>query len=148
MTTRRCFLRATGAAFAAAWLSPAGAQARTAVMVHSAPGCGCCHKWVDHMRASGFSVASVLSDEMGAIKDRLGVPEAMRSCHTATVGGYVIEGHVPAADVKRLLREKPLVRGLAVPGMVAGSPGMEGAAAQPYATLAFDGAGSRVYARH
>jgi hypothetical protein len=92
-------------------------------------------------------MTTVLAD-VAPMKRKLGVPEALYSCHTATVGGYAIEGHVPAADVKRLLRERPSVKGLAVPGMVPGSPGMEGRTAKPYSTLAFDDAGSRVFERH
>ena len=95
------------------------------VLVHKSPTCGCCGKWVEHLRASGFEVEVDDNTDMAAIKDGLGVPEATRSCHTAEVGGYFVEGHVPADDIKRLLAEKPKARGISVPNMPAGSPGME-----------------------
>ena len=87
-------------------------------------------------------------DDVTPVKRKLGVPESLYSCHTASVDGYVIEGHVPAADIKRLLRERPPVRGLAVPGMVIGSPGMEQGAPRPYATLAFGARGTSVFQQH
>lgn len=104
--------------------------------------CGCCGKWVDHMRAAGFTVhVQDMSDaDLQKIKQKYGVPAATKSCHTARVGGYTIEGHVPASEIKRLLKERPAVVGLAVPGMPLGSPGMEvsGMKAQPYDVLSFD----------
>ncbi|TXH66835.1 MAG: DUF411 domain-containing protein [Lysobacteraceae bacterium] len=95
------------------------------MVVHKSPTCGCCGAWVEHMRAAGFSVEVRDTDDLGPIKEALGVPYGKGSCHTAEVGGYVVEGHVPAEDVKRLLAEKPHAKGLALPGMPAGSPGME-----------------------
>ena len=89
------------------------------------PTCGCCSVWIEHVREAGFPVEAHDVEDMAAVKDGAGVPEAMGSCHTAEVGGYFIEGHVPAADIARLLRERPAARGLAVPGMPLGSPGME-----------------------
>ncbi|WP_332674325.1 DUF411 domain-containing protein [Aromatoleum sp.] len=120
------------------------------VVVHKDPNCGCCGKWAEHMRANGFTVKEVATAAMGAVKRDAGVPQALGSCHTARVGGYVVEGHVPAADVKRLLAEKPKVAGLAAPGMPMGSPGMEGAyPADRYDVVAFDADGkSRVFASH
>ncbi|OSM02100.1 hypothetical protein MAIT1_02188 [Magnetofaba australis IT-1] len=103
------------------------------------------------MRENGFTVEERPVADMDAVKQRLGVPDAAASCHTAQVGDYLIEGHVPAADVKRLLRERPAVRGLAAPGMPMGSPGMEtpGVAAERYAVVTFDRDGvTGVYARH
>jgi len=97
----------------------------TEMTVYHDPNCGCCGKWVDHMRANGFSVETVPTREMNGIKLDLGVPRNLPSCHTAVVGDYVIEGHVPADDVKRLLTEQPGAAGLSVPGMPLGSPGME-----------------------
>lgn len=104
------------------------------VTVHKSRYCGCCTKWVEHMRAEGFQVRVVETEDMGPVKQRVGIPPAKGSCHTAEVGGYFVEGHVPAADVKRLLAERPKARGLTVPGMPAGSPGMEtpGGRVQPY----------------
>lgn len=122
-----------------------------AMTVYRSPTCACCAKWVDHVRANGFTATVRDEPDLDAVKDRLGVPRGLRSCHTARVDGYLVEGHVPAEDIRRLLRERPGVAGLAVPGMPMGTPGMEqpGAPAEPYEVLAFarDGA-TRVYARH
>jgi Cu/Ag efflux protein CusF len=100
------------------------AQATT-VQVWKDPNCGCCHLWVEHLQASGFKV-EVRDVGNTAARKRLGMPEKLGSCHTASVGGYVIEGHVPAADIHRLLKERPVALGLSVPGMPIGSPGMDG----------------------
>ena len=118
------------------------------VVVYKSPTCGCCSKWVDHMTASGFKVIAHDTSNMQAVKTRLGVPDAMASCHTSVVNGYIIEGHVPAADIQRLLRDKPKVAGLAVPGMVTGSPGMEGSRSDPYNVIAFGDGKTSVFARH
>jgi len=97
----------------------------TTVEVWKDPNCGCCHLWVEHLQAHGFKV-NVRDVGNTAARQRLGMPEKLGSCHTATVGGYVIEGHVPAADIRRLLKERPVALGLSVPGMPIGSPGMDG----------------------
>jgi hypothetical protein len=97
----------------------------TPITVYKTPTCGCCTKWIDHLEASGFEVEAKDLPDLTALKAANGVPGAMASCHTAMVEGYVIEGHVPAADIRRLLAERPAVAGLAVPGMPLGSPGME-----------------------
>jgi hypothetical protein len=97
----------------------------TTVEVWKDPNCGCCHLWVEHLQAHGFKV-HVRDVGNTAARQRLGMPEKLGSCHTATVGGYVIEGHVPAADIRRLLKERPMALGLSVPGMPIGSPGMDG----------------------
>ncbi|MBA2238471.1 MAG: DUF411 domain-containing protein [Lysobacter sp.] len=102
-----------------------GSSALPLVVVNKTASCGCCGVWVDHMREAGFEVQVNNVDNVNPIKERVGVPLGKGSCHTAEVGGYFIEGHVPAEDVKRLLAEKPDARGLAVPGMPLGSPGME-----------------------
>ena len=122
-----------------------GAQAQktpASVDVFKSATCGCCSKWVDHMRKAGFTVhVTDLDDaELQKIKARYGVPESAKSCHTARVAGFTIEGHVPPSEVKRLLAEKPKVVGLAVAGMPLGSPGMEasGMKLQPYNVLSFD----------
>lgn len=126
-----------------------GAQSAPAVAVFKSATCGCCAKWVDHVRANGFAPTATNVDDMNAVKAKHNVPQALHSCHTALVGGYVIEGHVPAADIKRLLKERPAVVGLAVPGMPAGSPGMEGPPPQKYDVVTFDKQGkTRVYATH
>lgn len=95
------------------------------VDVYKSPTCGCCNKWIDHLKANGFTVRSHDASDVVAHKVRLGVPYGYGSCHTAQVSGYLVEGHVPAKDIKRLLKEKPLARGLVVPAMPMGSPGME-----------------------
>jgi hypothetical protein len=101
-----------------------GVRASAPVHVHKAAGCGCCNLWIDHLRANGFAVTA---DDRGnaAVRAKVGIPSKLGSCHTAIVAGYAIEGHVPAADIKRLLAERPKAIGLAVPGMPIGSPGME-----------------------
>lgn len=121
---------------AAGWL-PGGANAAPpAVTVYKTAGCGCCGAWVEHLQAAGFQTQVHDVADLAAVKARLGVPRALGSCHTATVGGYVIEGHVPAADIRRLLAQRPAATGLAVPGMPVGSPGMEqGEARDPYRVL-------------
>lgn len=95
------------------------------MIVNKSPSCGCCGSWVEHVKKAGFKVEINDTEEMNPIKERVGVPYGKGSCHTAEVGGYFIEGHVPAEDIKRLLTERPDAKGLTVPGMPAGSPGME-----------------------
>ena len=122
-----------------------------AVEVYKDPACGCCSKWIDHLRSHGFTARAIDTDKMDQIKTSRGVPRQARSCHTAIVGGYVVEGHVPAADIQRLLKERPAILGIAVPGMPIGSPGMEvpGMKAQPFDVIAFSKDGSiRVFASH
>lgn len=120
------------------------------VDVYKSPSCGCCNDWIKHLEAHGFKVRAHNTDDVVSHKYRLGVPPGHGSCHTAEVGGYVIEGHVPASEIKRLLRERPKARGLTVPGMPIGSPGMEqGSRRDPYEVLLIDRAGgTRVYARY
>jgi hypothetical protein len=123
----------------------------TPITVYKDPSCGCCRNWVDHLRASGFAPDVHDRSDMTALKDSLGVPATLRSCHTAVVEKYVIEGHVPAADVKQLLATKPAKTvGVAVPGMPAGSPGMEmGGRVDRYDVIAFaPGGATRIFARH
>ncbi len=119
------------------------------VTVYKSPSCGCCGKWVEHMKANGFPVVTHETENLAVHKTRLGVPLAMGSCHTAEVGGYLVEGHAPAADVKRLLAEKPRARGLVSPGMPPSAPGMDAASKIPYEILLV-GKDGRVatYARH
>ena len=109
------------------------------MIVTKDPNCGCCGGWVEHMKAAGFPVEVITSSDVDQVKLRLGVPDDLASCHTAEVSGYVVEGHVPADAVKRLLAEKPQARGLAVPGMPMGSPGMEvaGKAPESYEVVLF-----------
>ncbi len=120
------------------------------LVVHKSQYCGCCELWVEHMRAAGFPVEVIDTENFDSIKTRLGVPAGLGACHTAEVGGYFVEGHVPANDVKKMLALRPVIRGLAVPGMPLGSPGMEqGDQVQPYDVIAVAGDGSgSVFARH
>jgi hypothetical protein len=125
------------------------AQGAPKVEVFKSASCGCCGAWVEHMRQNGFQVTTHDVGDVPAQRKKLGMPDRLGSCHSAKVGGYVIEGHVPAADIRRLLKEKPKALGLAVPSMPPGSPGMEGPRAIPYDTLlvARDGT-TRVFASH
>ena len=119
------------------------------VTVYKSPTCGCCEGWVAYMKRSGFTVKAHDVDNVTRIKTRNGVPSRLWSCHTSLLGGYVIEGHVPAPDLQRLLRERPEITGLAVPGMVVGSPGMDGPRKDRYHVLSFDKNGNTaVYASH
>ncbi len=129
-------------------VAAAFAQSAPRVEVFKNASCGCCGGWVEHMRQSGFEVITHDVGDVAAERKKLGMPERLGSCHSATVDGYVIEGHVPAADIRRLLKEKPNAVGLAVPGMVPSSPGMAGPRTA-YDTLLVgrDGA-TRVYASH
>lgn len=150
MTNRRDFLRHGTSLFAGAFLfrrlPPA---AGVPMVVYKDPNCGCCAKWVDLMKGAGFDVSTRDTPNMDPIKARYNVGRALASCHTAVVGGYVVEGHVPADDIKRLLKEKPAVLGIAAPGMPMGSPGMEGSPKDAYAVLTFDRSGkTTVFARH
>jgi hypothetical protein len=146
MSIRRPLLvaLATAAAFVA---SAANAAQLT---VHKSPYCGCCAKWIEHVEKHGFTVKVVETQDMASVKKRLGVPDGLASCHTTEAGGYFIEGHVPAADIQRLLAQKPRAAGIAVPGMPLGAPGMEaGDQRQPYATMLVSKAGKpSVYVQH
>lgn len=147
--------RALLAGFAASGLIivtriPLAAETLPKMVVTKDPNCGCCTGWVEHVRAAGFDVDVVESAEVNRLKTRLGVPQPLASCHTAEIGGYVIEGHVPPAAIKRLLAEKPDGKGLAVPGMPVGSPGMdvEGMKPETYEVILFGPSGQRTYARY
>ena len=119
------------------------AVTKPTITVYKDPNCGCCKSWIEHLRKHGFTVNAKDTPDMNTIKATLGVPGALTSCHTAVVEGYLIEGHVPAADIDRLLASRPKVKGLAVPGMPMGSPGMEGGAKQHYQVLTFDRTGKK-----
>jgi len=118
------------------------------VQVYKSPTCGCCGKWADHMRSAGFNVEENSVDDVVSYKRQYGVPAALFTCHTAVVDGYVVEGHVPAEDVWRMLRERPAIKGIGVPGMPIGSPGMEGPNPDDYRTFAFTADSSYVFAIH
>ncbi len=112
------------------------------VVVYKDPACECCGSWAHHMRRNGFAVVVNNVADMDPVKREAGIPEAMESCHTAYVGGYLVEGHVPASDIKRMLAERPAIKGLAVPGMPISAPGMDSAEREPFAVLAFDAKGT------
>lgn len=134
------FLVSTGAAWA---------QSATQVEVFKSPSCGCCGKWVEHLQQNGFRVITRDVNDVPATRKSIGMPDRLGSCHTAKIGGYVVEGHVPAADIRRLLKEKPQALGLAVPPMPPGSPGMEGERRVPYDTLLVSTDGkSKVFTHH
>lgn len=119
------------------------------ITVYKSPTCGCCSKWVSHLEANGFKVKAIDQNDMTSVKSEAGVPLQMGSCHTAFIDGYVIEGHVPATDIKRLLEEQPAVTGLTVPGMPMGSPGMEGPRQDRYDVLTFTKTGeTTVFSHH
>lgn len=135
---------ATGAGMAAGPAIPAGTEA----LVYKSPTCGCCAKWVDHLEAAGFTVHVEDVNDLRPVKAQNGVTPQLASCHTAIIEDYVIEGHVPADVIAKLLEERPDIRGIAVPGMPAGSPGMEGGTPEEYDVVAFDREGkTSVYAR-
>ena len=125
------------------------AQTATQVDLYKSPSCECCGRWADHLQKNGFKVEMHVVDDVSADRRKLGVPDALASCHTAKIGNYVVEGHVPAQDIQRLLQEKPKALGLAIPAMPPGVPGMDIPGSPPYETLLVraDG-GTRVYARH
>lgn len=119
------------------------------ITVYKDPSCGCCKSWIEHLIKHGYRVDARDTPEMNEIKRTLGVPHKLSACHTAVVNGYLIEGHVPAADIARLLKEKPKVAGLAVPGMPMGSLGMDGPRTQHYQVLSFDKAGkTKIFASY
>jgi hypothetical protein len=155
MKSRRSFLglSAIGALGAVTAGLPFAVQAAADktrdLKVYKTPWCGCCVAWVDHMRAAGFTVTVEERDDLEPLKAYYGVTADLGSCHTGLIDGYVIEGHVPAAEVKRLLEERPEARGLAVPGMPIGSPGMEqGDRKDPYEVILFSDEARSVFARY
>jgi hypothetical protein len=132
-----------------AWGVPAGEE--ETLTVYKSPTCGCCAKWVDHVKAAGFKTIVHDDDDMNTVKDHLGIPRELRSCHTTQVDRYMLEGHVPAEDIRRLLKDRPKVAGLAVPGMPSSSPGMAvpGEPHEAYEVVAYQADGSaQVYAKH
>ena len=144
-------LLAVGAGVLAIAACAPGARASTELAVYKTPTCACCTAWVGHMRAAGFEARVHELPSLRSIRSTQGVPEALASCHTALIGGYALEGHVPAGDVRKLLAERPEAVGLAVPAMPLGSPGMETPDGQrePHETLLIlKGGGTRVFARH
>jgi hypothetical protein len=148
---RRYALLALGGAVIAGsvWFINSAPTTAKEVVVYKNPSCGCCSKWADHLRTNGFAVEVKAVNSMADVKERFGTPWQLESCHTALIDGYVIEGHVPVREINRLLAERPEVKGLAIPGMPAGSPGMEGRYTDPYDVMLFPSDGStEVYARY
>ncbi|MCP3985784.1 MAG: DUF411 domain-containing protein [bacterium] len=128
--------------------SPILAEAPT-LKVYKSPTCGCCNAWIDHLESHGFQVQAENRSDMQTVKSTNGIRAEFSSCHTGFVGGYFIEGHVPATEIQRLLREKPPIAGLSVPAMPIGSPGMEGPNPEPYDVLAIGRDGkSRIWSSH
>jgi hypothetical protein len=143
--TRRAALASFFAA--AAFPSIPAAQPWPTMTVHKDPNCGCCLGWTRHLTGAGFTVSVVDTDRIDAIKFRLGVPQELASCHTAEISHYTIEGHVPAGAIARLLAERPAGKGLAVPGMPSGAPGMDGAP-ERYEVVLFGPNGQRTFGRY
>jgi hypothetical protein len=141
--------RSPASASTPAATSTTAAGERPLMIVHKTPWCGCCQAWADQAEAAGFAVELRDTEDLNPIKQAMGVPSSQASCHTAEIDGYFVEGHVPFEDVRRLLAERPAARGIAVPGMPLGSPGMEHEIKQPYTVnlVAADGSISE-YARH
>ncbi|MFD1788547.1 DUF411 domain-containing protein [Sphingomonas floccifaciens] len=132
--------------FAAALVSPVMANAKvTSATMYKNPGCECCDGHAAALKRAGFDVKVVPTEKLAALKAKAGVPAELQGCHTMMVGGYAVEGHVPVAAVKRLLAEKPAVRGIALPGMPAGSPGMGGPKTAPFRVMSFEGDGTKLY---
>jgi len=131
-------------------LSQTSLRGASRVSVFKDPSCACCNGWIDHLKQSGFDVAAteMPNAQFREVKSRYKVPPDLQSCHTGVVDGYVIEGHVPAADIQRLLKERPKAIGLAVPGMPVGSPGMEGPKHESYSVLMFDATGKKIFQEH
>ncbi len=148
MNRRTFILAAVALPFVFAGAGLAGASPRA--IVHTDPSCGCCGSWVTHLRQAGFSVDVRETTDLGREKTRLGVPEDLASCHTAEIDGYVVEGHVPAGAIRRLLAERPEATGLSVPGMPIGSPGMAVPGTEPdvYDVVLFGPAGQSVFASY
>lgn len=147
---RRNFISLAVGAMAFTAIPALAANTLPAVEVFKNPSCGCCGAWVDHLKAAGFDVKVTMVDDTSVVRKKYGLPDKFGSCHTAVVAGYVVEGHVPAADVKKLLDMKPLAVGIAVPGMPVGSPGMEmGSRKDSYQVLLVDQQGrERVFSSY
>jgi hypothetical protein len=150
LMTRRSLATGLAACALLAYPRPLRAQDLPKIVVSKDPTCGCCTGWVEHLRQAGFSADVIETSEINRVKVRLGVPQDLASCHTAEIGGYVVEGHVPADAIKRLLAERPAAKGLAVAGMPTGSPGMEieGVAPETYEVVLFGPSGRTTFARY
>jgi hypothetical protein len=138
MNRREWMLKAASLVASLAAMRTASAADLPEAVVYKSPYCGCCGEWVAHLQANGFSVKTIETVNLDPVRERYRVPTKLASCHTALIGGYVVEGHVPAGAVKRLLAEKPPVVGISVPGMPIGSPGMEGPNPEAFSAVVFD----------
>jgi hypothetical protein len=150
LMTRRSLVAGLTASALLAHSRPSRAQDLLKIVVSKDPTCGCCTGWVNHLRQAGFSADVIETSDINRVKVRLGVPNDLASCHTAEIGNYVIEGHVPADTIKRLLAENPVGKGLAVAGMPMGSPGMEmeGMAPEIYEVVLFGPSGRTTFAQY
>ena len=151
MIDRRSFIGALAAMLASAPAAMARTPLQGPVQVQGfrAPDCGCCEAWIAHLEENGFPVEDTLSVHLDEIKDRLGIPVNLRSCHTALVEDYIIEGHVPAKDIRCLLEKRPTATMLAVPGMPIGSPGMEmGERVAPFEVILWTGSGTQIFSQN
>jgi hypothetical protein len=150
LMTRRSLVAGLATSALLAYSRPSRSQDLPKIVVSKDPTCGCCTGWVDHLRQAGFTADVIETSEINRVKVRLGVPQDLASCHTAETGGYVIEGHVPADAIKRLLAENPVGKGLAVAGMPLGSPGMEmeGMAPETYEVVLFGPSVRETFARY
>ncbi|MGH1483086.1 MAG: DUF411 domain-containing protein [Geminicoccales bacterium] len=142
---RQCLMLVAGSALLATAPRGLSAAADTAIKVYKTPTCGCCSSWVDHLQSNGFEVSAEDLADLDTVKQMAGVPDHLLSCHTGLIGSYTIEGHVPAPAIRKLLAERPKIRGLAVPGMPAGSPGMPSPNPERYDVVAFGGEQDRVF---
>ena len=150
LTTRRLALLVFSAISFGSALAEGKSQGNPLKLeMYKSPYCGCCGKWAEHLQKNGFEVVTYEVKDVPAMRKKLGIPDRLGSCHSAKVGNYVFEGHVPASDIRRLLKEKPKALGLAVPAMPAGAPGMDIPDSPPYETLLVQTDGStRVFAKH
>lgn len=124
-------------------------KSKSEMIVYQSKTCGCCKKWVKHLTDDGFKVKSVLLDDVSETKTKLGIPQKLSSCHTATINGYLVEGHVPASAIKKLLKDRPEVQGISVPGMPIGSPGMESSHVEAYNVISFTEDGTqKIFAQY
>ncbi len=146
--TRRMALQWIGVGALVAAAPAFAASSLPKVVVNKDPNCGCCEAWAEHLKAAGFPVDVIARQDMAAVKTSLGVPDDLTSCHSGVVDGYVVEGHVPAQAIKRLLAERPAATGLSAPGMPMGSPGMEGGTPETFDVVLFGPAGRSVFGRY
>jgi len=144
-TRRRLMIGATGVALTLSLPGQLAAATASKIHVFKTPTCGCCKMWVDHLAANGFEVEAEDLADLTSIKQMAAVPDHLLSCHTGMIEGYTIEGHVPAEAIKKLLAERPKIKGLAVPGMPAGSPGMPSPIPERYDVIAFGGGQDQVF---